>query len=271
DSNTGQYFVQCGNFHTPWNAGDILQIDVDDGLHSNGSVQVELTYMPVDQADTIILISRIKQIRIGTEPPGLSFIIDDTLYNDTHTFNWYQDTRHAFSVQSTQQKIDGVRYLFSSWNTGNIQDHIYTVPHYSETLTINFGTQYYLSVESPFSQVSGEGWYDRHSDAEFSIDTTLLVESDTRYIFKIWSGTGSNSYSGLNPVYTIFMESPIIQRALWEIQYIYKSSSFPEWGGTIDPGMTDVWVRKDSAFTVQAIPNTENDCLVSRWTGDIQG
>jgi hypothetical protein len=52
---SGTYEVQCGDFPTDWTAGEVLHVDVDDGLGGIASGEVTLTSNPSDVLNIVII------------------------------------------------------------------------------------------------------------------------------------------------------------------------------------------------------------------------
>ena len=84
-------------------------------------------------------------------------------YGSTTGSGWYDSgaVAHAGLTSGTVSGGAGTRYLFVSWSTGGTNyaessDIIMTGP---TTVTASWSVQYYLTVSSPYSTTSGEGWY----------------------------------------------------------------------------------------------------------------
>ena len=54
-------------------------------------------------------------ITIRTDPDGLSFSADGTVYSSPHTFTWLIGSKHTISIE-TQQATEGMRYVFAKWS-----------------------------------------------------------------------------------------------------------------------------------------------------------
>ena len=72
DPVTGQWWVQCGTFSSPWAAGEVFRIEFDDGLGGTAFDEVPLTWNPWDAADTTV-ISQPDRPDIETSPISWNF------------------------------------------------------------------------------------------------------------------------------------------------------------------------------------------------------
>ncbi len=69
------------------------------------------------------------------------------------------------------------------------------------TVTATYQTQYYLTVTSPYSTTSGEGWYNTGITATASVTNGAVQISDgTQMVFSNWSGDSSGSSLTSNPI-----------------------------------------------------------------------
>ena len=118
-----------------------------------------------------------------------------------------------------------------------------------------FRTQYYLAVNSSYGNPTGDGWYDTGSSGTFGVTNPYLVGDDTRCIFIAWNGTGSGSYSGLSDTYTLTMNNPVTETAVWQVQYKVAFSTNPYFSGTTVPSGTETW-QNTGNLSLSSNPNT---------------
>lgn len=87
------------------------------------------------------------------------------------------------------------------------------------TVTGNYKTQYYLTVNSPYGTPTGSGWYDDGSTAYAHLNTDTVDHGNgTRRIFVKWNGDASGTgYTQSNP---ITMDGPKTATAVWKTQYL---------------------------------------------------
>ena len=208
---------------------------------------------------------KLVDITIGTNPVGLSFRVDGTTYTSTQVFHWVENSQHTLAVDSPQSGATGVQYLYSNWTDGGNQSHTYVVPGSNQTVTSNFTTQYYLTVNSVHDSPTGEGWYNSGSTANFSVTSPADEAEGTRYIFSNWSG----DYSGTSPSGSVTMNQPKEVTANWDTQYyltVSSSHDTPQGAG---------WYNSGSAanFSVTS-PADEAEgtrYIFSNWSGDYNG
>jgi hypothetical protein len=77
-------------------------------------------------------------------------------------------------------------------------------------------TQYRLTINSPYGNPTGDGWYVAGSTAAFSIGSQGTDSTGTQYAFTNWAGIGSGSYSGTQNSQTVTMNNPLTETANWE-------------------------------------------------------
>lgn len=206
---------------------------------------------------------KIVAITINSNPSSLKFYADDSLYTAPHTFSWAANTIHEIEACSPQEVGPGIQYVFSSWSDEGTKNHDYRVPDADHTLTIDFKTQYFLTINSSHGNPQGQDWYDQNTTADFSV-TTPDVQADVRYIFNVWSG----SYSGSSSSGSIEMDGPKTITALWNTEYYLTVNS--EHG---NPQGED-WYGKDliAIFSVTSpVENGLTKYLFDKWTGDYEG
>ena len=261
DSSTGEWYVQCANFPTPWSIGDVLHVDFSDGGEGTGSVEIILTNNAFDNGGTTIITRPGRLITVATTPSGLQITVDSAPYTAPHIFNWEQGTTHTLSVASPQNGGAGVQYVYTSWSDGGAQDHDYTVPGSNQTVTANFKTQYYLTVNSSHGNPQGQGWYDANATANFSVASPDVAGS-TRYIFQNWTG----DYTGAGTSGSVTMDAPKNVTANWEIEYYLSVTS--TYGTVTGSG----WYRTGASAHFSVSPTVEPGetgikYVFVKWTG----
>ncbi|MGC8849187.1 MAG: CFI-box-CTERM domain-containing protein, partial [Candidatus Bathyarchaeia archaeon] len=121
-----------------------------------------------------------------------------------------------------------------------------------------------LTLESPYGEPEGGGWYPEGRTANISIARTVPGGDGIRYAFKAWTG----DLEAPTPEASVKMDSPKHVRATWSTQYrllleAVGPSSKAAFNVTIDgrqyrygvqPGQgTEVWLDEGEAFTVSAV------------------
>ena len=87
------------------------------------------------------------QIRVTTQPEGLTLIVDDVSYISPHDFTWPEGSKHQISVPALQSVDDQIQYRYASWSDGGNQTHEVTSSGIS-LFTACFDTYYYLDIQA---------------------------------------------------------------------------------------------------------------------------
>jgi endogenous inhibitor of DNA gyrase (YacG/DUF329 family) len=141
---------------------------------------------------------------------------------------------------------NNTRYRFSGWSNGGNSTTIIVKCGSNISLMAIFVKQYYLrmEVDPPGSgnTFPKSGWYDAGSRIEISATPSM------DYSFYRWEGSGKGSYTGNASTYTIFVNEPITQKAIFRIP-LEVSSPY----GTLSGGG---WYRKGETVKVSVSPTT---------------
>jgi hypothetical protein len=103
------------------------------------------------------------------------------------------------------------RAVFQQWNVTASSSNLHLLLSRDVCLLAIYQRQYYLNVTSPLDQVSGTGWYDEDSVAQFHATPFVVLEGKT-HVFVGWTGDSSDSA----PASSVFMNSPKNIEALWK-------------------------------------------------------
>ncbi len=239
-----------------WNAGDVLHIDIFDGSGGTVSTDVTLDNSGGQDVGTLTLIRPSHDITVTTSPAGRAFVVDGTTYTSSQTFPWEQGSSHSIQVANeTQSGATGIQYVFDAWSNTSSNPQTYVVGSSNATITGNFDTQYYLTVNSAHGSATGQGWKNAGTFAGVSV-TSPDGTSGTRYVLDSWSGDHTGSETSFN----ITMNSPKTVTAAWTTQYYLTTAVNPPAGGTIseDSGWHD-------SGTVLSINTTTNSGY--QWAG----
>lgn len=136
-------------------------------------------------------------ITIRTDPDGLSFSADGTVYSSPHTFTWLIGSKHTISIE-TQQATEGMRYVFAKWSDSGTESHTISVPSSATTYTADLTAQYRLTASaSPpnggrimASPASADGYYAAGTPVQ------LTANAAGGYRFAGWSGSATGT---MNP------------------------------------------------------------------------
>jgi len=206
-----------------WNADatyqTIFKLNLTGGvvafLPSPGSSPVGLTWVPA-----------IVTYTIATDPSGLEVEVDGTPYTAPESFAWLPGSVHTIYAPSPQSGGTGKQYVFTSWSDAGAQSHSITIGTADRTITADYKTQYYLTVDtdptglSPQPTVSPTGpWHD--SDTQ----VTLTAQTVDQYIFDYWAVDETSQGSGVNPT-IVTMDQPHTAIAYYTVTAEYPTADF---------------------------------------------
>lgn len=154
------------------------------------------------------------------------------------------------------------------------------------TITGNYKTQYYLTVNSPYGVPSGAGWYDADATAYAHLSMgTVDHGNGTRRIFVNWNGDASGTnYAQSDP---ITMNGPKTANANWKTQYlltvrtsglntkttnVYNGSAIL--GTATDSTPFTGWFDQGAMIQLNIdspIGGNPTSYVFSQWTGDASG
>ena len=132
---------------------------------------------------------------------------------------WYDAGSEALAenASSTCSGGEGARYIFETWKVddlaegGNPVSVLMDSPH---SVMACYRTQYYLTVVSQHDPAEGEGWYDKDSEASFSVQSPqgFIIQN----VFTRWSGDSTSTSQSA----TTLMDSPKTVTANWTKEYL---------------------------------------------------
>ena len=197
-----------------------------------------------------------------TVPRAISLTIDGTTYSPGHipvSLLWMPGSVHGCEVPSVANGGIGTQYLFTSWSDSDTS--LLRMFSVGGKYTANYKTQYYLTVTSEYSDLTGEAWYDEGTTAWTGIAEPVINADGTRYIFLKWIVDGSERIG--NPI-SIFMDSPHTAATNYKTQHYLTVES--EYG---DP-TGEYWY--DEGSTVTASVTSPLGTLIRQvftgWSGD---
>ena len=85
---------------------------------------------------------------IITSPAGLQIEVDGTTYTSPQSFEWTTNSTHTINAPSIQSADVNTRYVFVNWSDGGTQRHQITVENSSVTITANYLTQHFATIET---------------------------------------------------------------------------------------------------------------------------
>jgi len=195
------------------------------------------------------------QVTIRAEPTGLEFKVDTVTYTTPQTFIWIENALHELAAVTPQTVSPTEQYAFNSWSNGGNATQNYIVPVIPgsiDTVTVNYKTQYMLTVNTTIGTVSGGGWYDDGFNATFSVDSMDVPVTDgTRYWFDGWTFADTTS---ADSAHTVAMDSAITATASWQLQHELTVNTV--YGTTSGGGWYDE--NSDATFSIDSliVPDT---------------
>ena len=131
------------------------------------------------------------------------------------------------------------RYHFTHWSgdgvtfaNASLPSTTITMPAGNTTVTANYVTQYYLTVDNGgHGTAGGEGWCDTGSRAQAVVSPRFVIEGNTAYSFVNWSGDAGGSDPASN---SITMDGPKTATANWLTFYLvtFRQSGLDATAGT---------------------------------------
>ncbi len=152
------------------------------------------------------------------------YLAVETDYSTAGGQGWY-DAGSAVPATLKEGEIEeseGTRHVFKGW-AGNASGTTLT----SNSILMDgpkkaialWTTQFYLTVDSDppsLGNLSGSGWYDAGSQADFSASDVVQANEDTRLRFSHWSG----AYSSEIRTGSVLMDRPKAVKAQYIAQYL---------------------------------------------------
>jgi len=152
------------------------------------------------------------------------FLAVQTPYGSADGQGWYTSgsTAHATVSDQDVPEGQGTRNIFSGWTgdaTGSqLASNAITMDG-PKVAVANWTTQFLLAVESDppnATGLSGSGWYNSNTQANFSASMVIPETSTTRLEFDHWSG----EFTGQQIVGSILMDRPKTVKADYLAQYL---------------------------------------------------
>ncbi len=182
-------------------------------------------------------------------------------YGSPSGSGWFNaGTLANFNVTDLVSGGSGIQYEFASWTGGGLDSYSGTsvngncIMNNPVTESASWNTQFYLTIISSYGSPSGGGWYNAGATATFSVTTPFSDGAGTQYVLDSWIGSGSGSYEGSFPSYSIPINNPITEEANWATQYQLTFVVTPSGCGSTTPTGT-LW-ENSNPFSLSATPNS---------------
>ena len=159
------------------------------------------------------------------------FLTVETPYSTATGQGWYASGTTAFATVNETEVSEGqgTRNIFNGWSrdAAGTQATSKSINMNAPKVAIaNWTTQFFLTVESNPDNVTGltgSGWYDAGTQANFSTTSIIPESTDTRLRFDHWSG----EFSGQQPAGVVSMDRPKTIQANYVEQYLLSVYYFP--------------------------------------------
>ncbi|MBN2544083.1 hypothetical protein JXI42_14580 [bacterium] len=196
--------------------------------------------------DGVFIIGDRINVLISTDIPGGSqVIVDGTTYPSPHLESWVRGSEHLIAVDQIQPHSPDTQYVFAAWSDARGRAHY--VRAISDTFFLaRYRPRFFLHVDNGgHGTAYGEGWYIQGAAPDFWVEPETLTIGEVRYVFRRWIGIGDGSYTGTDNPANCVMNSTIIERANWFMQY-YLTLDYEGCGAAV-PAQTGMgWYNSGS-------------------------
>ncbi len=196
-------------------------------LHGNGTRRVFTSWsgdLNSTALDATIVMSGAKSVTANWKTQYQLNVT--SAYNAPNGTGWYDVGVNAtFKVTSPADHGNGTRRVFVSWSgSSNANTTTSTlIMSGPKTVTATWKKQFYLTVNSAYSNTTGAGWYDVDANATFGVPSSrvnmpgILGTLGGKYVFTSWSGNSTATTIEA----TIKMDGPKTVTANWEADLTY--------------------------------------------------
>lgn len=209
----------------------------------------------------------IGDVRIETDPSGLSILANDASYTCPRIFYWLPGEKYKLDVATPQQTAPLLHYVFDHWSDGQARQHLITIPANPIVYTAFFKPEYAVIVNTDHgaSSVKGSGWYESGKTVTISIDSLVEETNGTRYRFTKWTGLYQDSTSHI----AFPIENGAVENAHWLQQHFLNAIASPGYGGYVDFNIIGPWYDHGTVVQLTAVPR-DTHFTFTGWAGDIQ-
>ncbi len=215
--------------------------------------------------DGVIQITEAGSITVQTDFGGI-VLIDGNPRPSPYLSDWEFGIDHQIGVPEYQTFEPGHRKVFNDWSDGGLRLH-YVAPVTDSTFTAHHDDRYYMLVQSPYGVVTGSGWYDSGTDAEFEVSPTSITLGLDRHIFESWNGEGPGHYTGTNNPATATVNGVISETAVWREEH-YLSTAYAGCAGETPAVSGDGWYEHGCWASISA-DAIAGDYIFHYWNGGV--
>jgi len=143
---------------------------------------------------------------VGTNPPGLGFMVDGVSFTGAQNFSWVAGTVHTLAINSPQNATAGTRYAWANWSDGGAISHTVTATSIPTTYTASFTTQYLLALAASPNGGGSLAPNPTSSDGYYAGGTSVQITATATFGFN-FSGFSGDLTGPANPQ-SIAMTAP---------------------------------------------------------------
>ena len=232
-----QYFTGANDYNEVWSllvdgVGNyyfvILYMQNSDASHVIIEHQLRLNdYMRLN-GTTVNAIWKlgdfVNQVTVRTGVPNLMVKVDG--------FPFQANQNGAFStpvpggtitleVPSEISGSDNTKLIFSNWGKFGNSNPLRLVMNSTLDITATYNDQYLVTVNSPYGDARGSGWYMEGANATFAVDSKVDFGNGTRRVFLQWEGDSNSTL----PQAWLIVNSAKRLTAEWKTQYALTISA----------------------------------------------
>jgi hypothetical protein len=164
------------------------------------------------------------QLGVRTTIPNLTVKIDGFPFHTNENGILSTAVPAGYATIEVPSEIAGPndsKFDFSNWSQFGTVNPLKILMNSTVSLTANFTTEYWVSVNSPYGSPRGSGWYPSGTIVKYGVDSPLIFGNGTRRLFVMWQGD-SNSTS---PQSWLTVNSAKQLAADWKSQYALTISA----------------------------------------------
>ena len=232
-----QYFTGANDYNEVWSllvdgVGNyyfvILYMQNSDASHVIIEHQLRLNdYMRLN-GTTVNAIWKlgdfVNQVTVRTGVPNLMVKVDG--------FPFQANQNGAFStpvpggtitleVPSEISGSDNTKLIFSNWGKFGNSNPLRLTMNSTLDVTATYNDQYLVTVNSPYGDARGSGWYMEGANATFAVDNKVDFGNGTRRVFLQWEGDSNSTL----PQAWLIVNSAKRLTAEWKTQYALTISA----------------------------------------------
>ncbi|HXZ89606.1 MAG TPA: hypothetical protein VEG61_00970, partial [Candidatus Dormibacteraeota bacterium] len=116
---------------------------------------------------------------------------------------------------------DNTKLIFSNWGKFGNSNPLRLVMNSTLDITAKYNDQYFVTVNSPYGQPQGSGWYMEGANATFAVHSKVDFGNGTRRVFLQWEGDSNSTL----PQAWLIVNSAKELTAEWKTQYALTISA----------------------------------------------